>query len=145
MELQSLNGLGFPLTIRDRLVGQRTALMNQARAFCLEYELAMCVGAGGFHADIRRYLANAGNDLTPAMQVLLEEPLDDLAYTEGRIKDCRERPSERSSPWGSLQLMHSGLCSPMGLIYLAILSLAPRPRNVMIPILNSDGRDLCAI
>lgn len=72
--------------IRDRLVGQRTALMNQARAFCLEYGLAMRVGAGGFHADIRRHLANAENDLTPAMRVLLEELLDDLAYTEGRVK-----------------------------------------------------------
>lgn len=30
--------------IRDRLVGQRTALMNQARAFCIEYGLAMRVG-----------------------------------------------------------------------------------------------------
>jgi transposase len=72
--------------IRDRLVGQRTALMNQARAFCLEYGLAMRVGAGGFHADIRRHLANTENDLTPDMRVLLEELLDDLAYIEGRIK-----------------------------------------------------------
>jgi transposase len=72
--------------IRDRLVGQRTALMNQARAFCLEYGLAMRVGAGGFHADIRRHLANAENDLIPAMRGLLEELLDDLAYVEGRIK-----------------------------------------------------------
>ena len=72
--------------IRDRLVGQRTALMNQARAFCLEYGLAMRVGGGGFHADIRRHLANAENDLTPAMRGLLEELLDDLAYVEGRIK-----------------------------------------------------------
>lgn len=30
--------------IRDRLVGQRTGLMTQARAFCLEYGLAMRVG-----------------------------------------------------------------------------------------------------
>lgn len=72
--------------IRDRLVSQRTALMNQARAFCLEYGLAMRVGGGGFHADIRRHLANAENDLTPAMRGLLEELLDDLAYVEGRIK-----------------------------------------------------------
>ena len=72
--------------IRDRLVVQRTALMNQARAFCIEYGLAMRVGAGGFHADIRRHLGNAENDLTPAMRTLLEELLDDLAYTEGRIK-----------------------------------------------------------
>ena len=72
--------------IRDRLVGQRTALMNQARAFCLEYGLAMRVGVGGFYADILRHLANAENDLTPAMRGLLEELLDDLAYVEGRIK-----------------------------------------------------------
>jgi transposase len=72
--------------IRDRLVGQRTTLMNQARAFCLEYGLAMRVGAVGFHADVRRLLANAENDLTPAMRVLLEALLDDLAYVEGRIK-----------------------------------------------------------
>lgn len=43
-------------------------------------------GLGGFHADIRRHLANADNDLTPAMRGLLEELLDDLAYIEGRTK-----------------------------------------------------------
>ena len=72
--------------ILDRLVGQRTALMNQARTFCVEYGLAMRVGGGGFHADIRRHLANADNDLTPTMRGLLEELLDDLAYIEGHIK-----------------------------------------------------------
>ncbi|MFN3278995.1 MAG: IS110 family transposase [Paracoccus hibiscisoli] len=72
--------------IRDRLVGQRTALMNQARAFCLEDGLAMRVGSGGFYADIRQHLANAENDLTPAMRSLLEDLLDDIAYIEGRIK-----------------------------------------------------------
>lgn len=40
--------------IRGRLARQRTALMNQARAFCLEYRLAMRGDAGGFYADIRR-------------------------------------------------------------------------------------------
>lgn len=44
--LQALHRIG------DRLVGQRTAPMNQARAFCIEYGLAMRVGAGCFHADI---------------------------------------------------------------------------------------------
>ncbi|OSP52933.1 IS110 family transposase [Pseudoruegeria sp. SK021] len=72
--------------IRDRLVGQRTALMNQARAFCIEYGLAMRVGAGGFHADIRRHLANIDNDLTATMRGLLNDILDDLAHVEGRVK-----------------------------------------------------------
>jgi transposase len=68
--------------IRDRLVGQRTALMNQARAFCLEYGLAMRIGAGGFHADIQKHLANSENDLTSSMRVLLGELLDDPATTK---------------------------------------------------------------
>lgn len=46
----------------------------------------MRVGGGGFHADIRRHLVNAENDLTPNMRVLLEALLDDLAYIKGRIK-----------------------------------------------------------
>jgi len=71
--------------IRDKLVSQRTALMNQARAFCIEYGLAMRIGAGGFHADIRAHLANQENDLTASMRALLGDLLEDLAYIEGRI------------------------------------------------------------
>ena len=72
--------------IRDRLVGQRTGLMNQARAFCIEYGLAMRVGAGGFHADIRQHLGNQDNDLTQNMRGLLNDRSDDLAYIENRVK-----------------------------------------------------------
>ncbi len=72
--------------IRGRLVGQRTGLMNQARAFCIEYGLAMRIGAGGFHADIRRHIANSDNDLTQNMRALLNDLLDDLAYIENRVK-----------------------------------------------------------
>ncbi len=72
--------------IRDRLVGQRTGLMNQARAFCIEYGLAMRVGAGGFHADIRQHLGNQDNDLTQNMRGPLNDRSDDLAYIENRVK-----------------------------------------------------------
>ena len=77
--------------IRDRLVGQRTGLMNQARAFCLEYGRAMRIGAGAFHADIRRHLGNLDNDLTQNMRVLLTDLLDDLAYIESRVKALTAR------------------------------------------------------
>ena len=77
--------------IRDRLVGQRTGLMNQARAFCIEHGLAMRVGAGGFHADIRRHLGNLGNDLTQTMRNLLNDLLDDLAHIENRVKALTAR------------------------------------------------------
>ncbi len=65
--------------------------MNQARAFCIEYGLAMRVGAGGFHADIRRHLGNLENDLTQTMRDLLNDLLDDLAYIEKRVKALSAR------------------------------------------------------
>jgi transposase len=71
--------------IRDRLVRNRTGLMNQARAFCIEYGLAMRIGSGGFHADIRRILANEENDLTDTMRMLLTDLLQDLKHLEARI------------------------------------------------------------
>ena len=80
--------------IRDRLVGERTGLMNQARAFCIEYKLAMRVGAGGFHADIRRHLGNLENVLTQNMRGLLNELLADLTYIENRIKTLSKRSKQ---------------------------------------------------
>ena len=77
--------------IRDRLVRERTGLMNQARAFCIEYGLAMRVGAGAFHADIRRYLGNLENDPTKTMRDLLNDLLDDIAYIENRVKALSAR------------------------------------------------------
>ena len=71
--------------IRDRLIRNRTGLMNQARAFCVEYGLTMRVGAGGFHTDIRRHLADLDNDLTDSMRTLLLDLLEDLAHLESRI------------------------------------------------------------
>ncbi len=77
--------------IRNRLIGERTGLMNQARAFCLEYGLAMRTGSGGFHADIRRHLGNCENDLTQTMRALLNDLLDDLACIENRVKTLSAR------------------------------------------------------
>ena len=37
--------------IRDRLVGQRTGLMNQTPVFGIKYGFALRVKAGSFHAD----------------------------------------------------------------------------------------------
>lgn len=72
--------------IRDRLIRTRTGLMNQARAFCLEYGLAMRKGPGAFHVDIRKHLENQDNELTGAMRSLLSDLLEDLDSLERRIK-----------------------------------------------------------
>lgn len=93
VELRTPEQIDLPAhhRVRDRIVAQRTGLINQARAFCLEYGLPMRVGTSWFHLDIRRHLNNQDDDLKPDMRVLLEELLDDLAHLERRLKDITAR------------------------------------------------------
>ena len=55
------------------MIAQRTLLISQIRAFCLEYGVAIHQGAGKFKADVHRVLADESNELTPAMRLLLTE------------------------------------------------------------------------
>lgn len=73
--------------VRDRLVAQRTRVICQMRAFCLEYGIAVHQGAGKFKADLPRVVADEKNDLSPAMRRLLTELFDDVKNLEGRIKE----------------------------------------------------------
>jgi transposase len=71
--------------IRDLLVAQRTALICQMRAFCLEYGIAMRKGVGVFRLDMQKALADDGNDLTPTMRQMLQELWSDLLALEARV------------------------------------------------------------
>lgn len=71
--------------IRDQLVRSRTRLINQARAFCLEYGVAIRQGTGVFRSDLPRVLADDTNDLTPAMRVMLSELFEDVERVDQRI------------------------------------------------------------
>jgi transposase len=71
--------------IRDQLVGSRTRLICQMRAFCLEYGVAIRQGAGVFKLDLPRVIGDESNDLTPTMRRLLAELFDDLISLEKRI------------------------------------------------------------
>jgi transposase len=71
--------------IRDQLVSSRTRTINQARAFCLEYGVAIRQGAGVFRRDLPRVLADESNDLTPTMRRLLTELFEDVGRIEARI------------------------------------------------------------
>jgi transposase len=73
--------------IRDQLVSSRTRLINQMRAFCLEYGVAIRQGTGVFRLDLPRVLADETNDLTPAMRRLLGELFDDVGRVDLRIAD----------------------------------------------------------
>ncbi len=56
------------------------------RVFCLEYGNAMRQGAWVFKLDIRRVLADKGNDLTPTMRRLLTDMAADLQHIAMRTK-----------------------------------------------------------
>jgi transposase len=71
--------------MRDQLVSSRTRLINQARAFCLEYGIAMRQRVGTFRVDLPRVLADDSNDLSQAMRQLLAEVLDDIGHVDHRI------------------------------------------------------------
>jgi transposase len=73
--------------IRDRMIAHRTRLINQMRAFCLEYGIAAHQGAGKFKHDLPNILADQGNDLTPAMRRILTMSFQELAELEGRVED----------------------------------------------------------
>jgi transposase len=71
--------------IRDQLVTSRTRLINQARAFCLEYGVTIRQGAGVFRLDLPRVLADESNDLTPTMRSMLGDLFEDVGRLDQRI------------------------------------------------------------
>jgi transposase len=69
------------------MVGSRTRLICQMRAFCLEYGIAIRQGAGLFKLDLPRVLATESNDLSPTMRRLVNELFEDLMRLEKRIAE----------------------------------------------------------
>jgi transposase len=71
--------------VRDRIVSNRTQLICQMRAFCLEYGIAMRQGAGVFKIDIARVIGDESNDLTPMMRAMLKELWEEFALVDARL------------------------------------------------------------
>lgn len=91
--------------VRDQMIGTRTRLINQMRAFCLEYGIALRQGAGLFKLDLPLVLDDLSNDLTPAMRKLLVDLFADLRQLEQRINDVTREiaaiQTEKMLPAGS--------------------------------------------
>lgn len=81
---------------RDLLVTTRTRLINQMRAFCLEYGVAMRNGVGAFKASLPTALSDEDNDLTPAMRELLVDLTQELALLEDRIAQFTRKINARA-------------------------------------------------
>ncbi|WIW50362.1 IS110 family transposase (plasmid) [Bradyrhizobium sp. 62B] len=76
--------------IRDQMVGSRTRLINQMRAFCLEYGVPLRQGAGIFKLELPRALNDEGNDLWPVMRRLVGALFADLRRLEERIREVTQ-------------------------------------------------------
>ncbi len=72
--------------LRERLVNQRTALMNQMRGFLSEYGLVVAQGKEKLLAALPELLEDADNGLTQAARVLLHTLQDECQYLNECIK-----------------------------------------------------------
>jgi transposase len=76
--------------VRDAMVGTRTRMICQMRAFCLEYGVPIRQGAGVFKVDLPRVLDDVANDLSPMMRDLLRGLFSDLQKLETRIREVTQ-------------------------------------------------------
>jgi len=89
LDLQALH------RVRERLVSQRTGVINQIRAFLLERGVAVRQGFRFLRAELPSILAKRTDVLSPRMSHLLE----DLAGDWRRLDECIEHLSARSKGW----------------------------------------------
>jgi len=80
LDLQALH------RIRDRLVSQRTGVINQIRAFLLERGVAVRQGLRFLHAELPEILAKREDVLSPHMTRLIQELACDWRRLDERIE-----------------------------------------------------------
>ena len=73
--------------IRDRLIAQRTAVINQIRAFLLEYGLPVRAGKSSLAASLPLILEDAGNGLSHRMRLLIQQLREHWATIDEQIAD----------------------------------------------------------
>ena len=129
VELQALH------RIRDQMVTNRTRLICQVRALCLEYGIAIHQGSGRFKADF--LLADESNDLSPRMRRLIADLFEDLKHLDQRIAEVsREIDSIAATDDRARRLMTIPGIGP--LVATAIVSAAGEGRQF------GQARDMAA-
>ncbi len=73
--------------VRQQLMKNKTALINQIRGLGLEYGIAIPEGAHKIMACLPDYLEDAGNELTTLSRQLFHEMLQELQGSQQRIKE----------------------------------------------------------
>ncbi|WP_321857470.1 IS110 family RNA-guided transposase [Paraburkholderia tropica] len=85
LDLQALH------RVRQRLVSSKTAVINQSRAFLIEYGLTIGVGPAYFVRDMPSILSDGNNGLTTAMRDLLQELWQEYRSIEARLLQMRRQ------------------------------------------------------
>jgi transposase len=80
LDLQALH------RVRERLVSQRTGVINQIRAFLLERGIAVRQGQRFLRAELRGILATPSNVLSPRMVRVIEDLAGDWHRLDERIE-----------------------------------------------------------
>jgi transposase len=80
LDLQALH------RVRERLVSQRTGIINQLRAFMLERGIAVRQGIRFLRAELPRTLATRGDVLSPCMLRVIEDLAGDWRRLDQRIE-----------------------------------------------------------
>jgi len=74
--------------VRARLVGERTAVINQIRAFLLEYGLPVGRGPSALRNNLAALLDDAGNALSGVMRQVVARLREHWKYLEAQIDCC---------------------------------------------------------
>nr|WP_244922787.1 IS110 family transposase [Xenorhabdus cabanillasii] len=77
--------------VRQQLMKNRTALINQCRGLGLEYGLAIPESAHKVEQCLPDHLENVENDLTPMSRELFQELLFELKEQQPRLKELDKR------------------------------------------------------
>ena len=88
LDLQALH------RVRERLVSQRTAIINQIRAFLLERGIAVRQGQHSLRAELPRILATPSDTLSPRIQRVIEALASDLRFVDDRIEELSREIEE---------------------------------------------------
>jgi hypothetical protein len=84
LDLQALH------RVRDRLVGQRTGIINQIRAFLLERGIAVRQGLHFLRAELPAILAKCTDVLSPRMLRIIEDLSGDWRRLDERIENLSD-------------------------------------------------------
>jgi transposase len=131
LDLQALH------RVRERLVSQRTAIINQIRAFLLERGIAVRQGQYWLRAELPHILATPSDTLSPRMQRVIEALTSDLRLVDERIEGA-------SSEIGELAKRDAG-CQRL----ISIPGIGPIISSAMVAAIGTGdafakGRDFAA-